>query len=194
MSHHSVTRHWERKPKWMAVQVWQARQTTATTTVEGQIRRHRSRFRFVVRKESYIRWNDNVSKERRVFCFVGFCFFLGGGRWSSKAYCTPVGWRVHIVKHLSPDPAVFPWCNAAMGRANKIAKHVACHVNKHSPDSRKENMLSPLTGLGMGYCCILLPQVRPEGQVLRLKLRFAHTRQGLKMCRWPISPIRNLFS
>ena len=36
-----------------------------------------------------------------------------------------------------------------------------------------------------------------------LKLRFAHTRRGLQMCRWrdvvagssaPISPIRNLFS
>ena len=37
----------------------------------------------------------------------------------------------------------------------------------------------------------------------RLKVRFAHTRRGLQMCRWrdviagssaPISPIRNLFS
>ena len=72
-----------------------------------------------------------------------------------------------------------------------IAKHVACHVAKHSPDSRKGSMLSLLTGLGKGYCCILLKQ------------RFAHTRRGLEMCRWrdviagssaPISPIRNLFS
>ena len=47
-----------------------------------------------------------------------------------------------------------------------IAEHVTCHVNKHSPFSRKENMLSVLTGLGKGYCCILLPQVRPEGKVL----------------------------
>ena len=47
-----------------------------------------------------------------------------------------------------------------------IAKHVACHVNKHSPDSRKENMLSLLTGLGKVYCCILLPQIRPEGKVV----------------------------
>ena len=43
-----------------------------------------------------------------------------------------------------------------------IAKHVACPVTKHSPDNRKENMLSLLTGLGKGYCCILLLQVRPE--------------------------------
>ena len=72
---------------------------------------------------------------------------------------------------------------------------------KNSPDSRKENMVSLLTGLGKGYCCILLSQIRPEGKVFfRLKLRFAHTRR-LQMCRWrdvtagssaPISPIRNL--
>ena len=62
-----------------------------------------------------------------------------------------------------------------------IAKHMVCHVNKHSPDSRKENTLSLLTGLGMRYCCILLPQIRPQGKVLCLKLRFAHTRRGLQM-------------
>ena len=94
----------------------------------------------------------------------------------------------------SPDPAVFPWWNTAMGGAKLMTeKHVACHVNKHRPDSRKENMLLLLTELGMGYCCILLPQITPE----------AYTRRGLQMCRWcdiiascsaPISPIRNLFS
>ena len=83
-----------------------------------------------------------------------------------------------------------------------IAKHVACHVNKHSPDSRKENMFLLLTGLGMGYCCILLPQIKPES-FFRLKLRFTHIRRGLQMCQCrdviagssaPISPNRNLFS
>ena len=90
--------------------------------------------------------------------------------------------KTHCCKHLSPDPAVFPWCKAAMGGAKLIiAKHVACHVTKHSLDSRKENKLSLLTGLGKGYCCILLIQIRPEGKVLCLKLRFAHTRRGLQM-------------
>ena len=58
-----------------------------------------------------------------------------------------------------------------------IAKQVACHVNKHSPDSQKENMLSLLTGLGKGYYCILLPKIRPEGKVLSSQIAFcAHTR------------------
>ena len=47
-----------------------------------------------------------------------------------------------------------------------IAKQVAFRVTNHSPDSRKENMLSLLTGLGKGYCCIVLSQIRPEGKVL----------------------------
>ena len=80
-----------------------------------------------------------------------------------------------------------------------IAKHVACHVTEHSPDSRKENMLSLLTDLGKGYCCLLLPQIRPEGKVLSSQIAFcAHTTR-LQMCRRrdviagssaPISPIR----
>ena len=53
-----------------------------------------------------------------------------------------------------------------------IAKYVACHVNKHSPDSLKESMLSLLTGLAMGYCCILLPQIKPEGKVLSSQIEF----------------------
>ena len=93
-----------------------------------------------------------------------------------------------------------------MGRAKSIiAKHVACHVTKHNPDSREENMLSLLTGLGKGYCCKLLPQIRPELKVrfFRLKLHFAHTCQGLQRCQWcdiigcssaSISPIQNLSS
>ena len=82
-----------------------------------------------------------------------------------------------LFKHLSPDLAVFPWCNAAVGGAKSIiAKHVARHITKHSPDSRKENMLSLLTGQGNGYCCILLLQVRPEGKVLSSQIAFgAHT-------------------
>ena len=90
------------------------------------------------------------------------------------------------------------------GAKSIIAKHVTCHVTKHSPNSRKENMLSLLTGLGKEYCCILLPQIIPEGKVLSSKIAFsAHTRRGLQMCRWcvviagsstPTSPIRNLCS
>ena len=77
------------------------------------------------------------------------------------------------LKHLSPNPAVFPWCNGAMGGAKLIiAKHVACQVTKHSPDSRKENTLSLLTGLGKGYCCTLLPQIRPDGKVLSSQIAF----------------------
>ena len=53
-----------------------------------------------------------------------------------------------------------------------IAKYVACDVNKHSPDSRKENTLSLFTGLGKAYCCILLPQIRPEGKVLVSQIAF----------------------
>ena len=81
--------------------------------------------------------------------------------------------RLHVIKQLSPDPADFPWCNAAMGGDKLIrAKHVACHVNKHRLDSRKENMLSLLTGLGKRYCCILLPQIRPECKVLSCQIAF----------------------
>ena len=62
------------------------------------------------------------------------------------------------------------------GAKSIIAKHVACLVTKHSPDSRKENMLSLLTGLEKGYCCTLLPQIRPEGKVLSSQIAFcAHT-------------------
>ena len=39
----------------------------------------------------------------------------------------------------------------------QLAKHVVCHVNEHIPESRKENTLSLLTGLGKGYCCMRLP-------------------------------------
>ena len=109
-----------------------------------------------------------------------------------------------IVKHLSPNLAVFPWCNAAMGGAKLIiAKHLACHVNKHSPNSWKENMLSLLTGLGKGYCCILLSQISPEGKVLLSEIDFAHTWWRLQVCQWrdiiagssaPFSPIQNSFS
>ena len=57
-----------------------------------------------------------------------------------------------------------------------IAKHVAWRVNKHSSDSRKANILSELTGIGKGYCCVLLPQIRPEGKVLSSQIAFcAHT-------------------
>ena len=57
-----------------------------------------------------------------------------------------------------------------------IAEHVAYHVNKHSPDSRKENKISLATGLGMGYCCVLLSQIGPEGKVLSSQIAFcAHT-------------------
>ena len=70
-------------------------------------------------------------------------------------------------------------------------------VTKHSPDIRKENMLSQLIGLGKGYCRILLPQIRPEGKVVSSQIAFC------TLCRWrhfiagssaPISLIRNLFS
>ena len=46
-------------------------------------------------------------------------------------------------KYLSPNLTIFPWCNLAMGRA-KLIIAVACHINKHSPNSQKENMLSLL--------------------------------------------------
>ena len=65
-----------------------------------------------------------------------------------------------------------------MGGAIITAKHVACHVAKHSPESQKENMLSLINGLGKGYCCILLPQIRPDGKVLSSQIAFcAHTRR-----------------
>ena len=57
-----------------------------------------------------------------------------------------------------------------------IAKHVACHVAEYNSESRKENMLSLLIDQGKGYCCILLPQIRPEGKVLSSQIAFcAHT-------------------
>ena len=53
-----------------------------------------------------------------------------------------------ILKHLSPNPAIFPWCNAAMAGAKlMIAKHLTCHVHKHSPDGWKENMFSLREGI-----------------------------------------------
>ena len=68
----------------------------------------------------------------------------------------------------------------AMGGAKLIiAKHVACHVTKHSPDSRKENMLSLLTGQGKGYCCILLSQIRPEAKVLLSQIAFCTHRMRI---------------
>ena len=112
--------------------------------------------------------------------------------------------RSCVLKHLSPDPAVFPGCNAAMGGAKLIiAKHVACHLNKHSPDSRKENMLSLLAGLETEYCCTLLPHIRLEGKVLSSHIAFCAHVTKLQMYRWrdviagssaPILPIRNYFA
>ena len=66
-----------------------------------------------------------------------------------------------------------------MGRDKSIiAKHVACHVTKHSADSPKENMLSLLTGQGTEYCCMLLSQIRPEGKILSSQIVFcAHSTQ-----------------
>ena len=58
-----------------------------------------------------------------------------------------------------------------------IAKHEAYHITKLSPDSRKENMLSLLTGLGKGYCCILLPQ--PEGKVISSQIAFCVHKMGI---------------
>ena len=52
---------------------------------------------------------------------------------------------------------------------------MACHVNKHSPESQKESMLSLLAGLEKGYCRILLPQIRSEGKVLLSQIAFLHT-------------------
>ena len=85
-----------------------------------------------------------------------------------------------------------------------IAKHVACHVTINSPDSRKENVLSLITGLGKEYCCILLPQIRPDVEVFSSQTAFCeNTRRGLQICRWrdvitgssvPISANRNLLS
>ena len=54
----------------------------------------------------------------------------------------------------------------------------------------------------MGYCCILLPQIRSEGKILSSQV-VCHAQQGLQMCLWrdiiagssaPISLIQNLFS
>ena len=77
------------------------------------------------------------------------------------------------------------------------------NVTKHSPDSWKENMLSLLTSLGKGYCCILLPQIRPAGKVLSSQIAFWALMMRIAMCLWhdvmaggfaPIPPIQNLFS
>ena len=91
-----------------------------------------------------------------------------------------------------------------MGGAKLIvAEHVACHVNKQSRYSRKENMLSLLIGPGKGYCCTLLPHIRLEGKVLSSHIAFCAHVTKLQMYRWrdvisgssaPIPPIRNLFS
>ena len=143
----------------------------------------------------------------------------GGGRDASETVASLIVHCVHVhmpcefvayfyVVCLNTSLPILPSSCDAMGGAKLIiAKHVACHATKHSPDSRKQNMLSRLTGLGKGYCCILLPQIRPEGKVLsltlHLKLHFAHTRGGLQMWWWhdviagssaPISPIQNLRS
>ena len=89
--------------------------------------------------------------------YNSFCHFWQKGLKSLSPPLLP-----RLLKHLSPDPAIFPWCNATMGGAKlMIAKRVAWHVNKHRPDSWKEKTLSLLTDQGMGYCCILLPQIRP---------------------------------
>ena len=62
------------------------------------------------------------------------------------------------------------------GAKSIIAKHMAWHVIKHSPDSWKESMLSLLTGLGKGYCCKQPPQIKPEGKVLSSQIAFGeHT-------------------
>ena len=53
-----------------------------------------------------------------------------------------------------------------------IAKHVACHVNEHIADGWKENLLSLLSGPEIGYCYILLLQIRPEGKVLSPQIAF----------------------
>ena len=55
-----------------------------------------------------------------------------------------------------------------------IAKHVACHVTNHSPDSWKENMLSLLTGLVK-----VLPQIRPKGKVLVSQIVFCPHTTGI---------------
>ena len=79
---------------------------------------------------------------------------------------------------------------------------MACYVHKHSPGSWKENTLSLLTGLGVGYCCILLPQIRHEGNVLSSQTAFCAptTRIAKLLCLWrdviagstgPISPNPN---
>ena len=65
------------------------------------------------------------------------------------------------------------------GAKSVIAKCVPCHVTKHSPDSRKENVLSLLTGLGKGYCCVLLPQIRAEGKVLLSQIVFCAHKTGV---------------
>ena len=64
-------------------------------------------------------------------------------------------------------------------------------------------MVSLLTGLGKGYCCILLSQIRPKSKVLSSQISFCAHTSRIAMRRWshviagssaPISPIRNLFS
>ena len=57
-----------------------------------------------------------------------------------------------LLKHLSPNLAIFPLCNAAMGGAMLI---IACHVNTHSPDSKKTryHYLPVKERDAAAYCC-----------------------------------------
>ena len=82
-------------------------------------------------------------------------------------------WQVMLhFKHLSRSGCLSMMQHGnGQGSVNNSKAH-GTHVNKHSPDSPKENMLSLLTGLGKGYCCILLPQIRPEGKVLSSQITF----------------------
>ena len=72
--------------------------------------------------------------------------------------CQTTGRRSELKTPLSRAGRL-PLMQGEMGGAKLIIeKHVACHGNKDSPHSRKENMLSQLTGLGVEYSCKLLPQ------------------------------------
>ena len=111
-----------------------------------------------------------MSHQRFVKYTKNFFFFFFFFHWTNHSFLTLIHlicycWWVHFsktraidmfyvnnnwhvlckqsVKHLSADPSIFPWGNVAMGGAKLIiAKHMACHVTKHSLDSQKENMLS----------------------------------------------------